>query len=157
MVALLPAEPESHLRDMRRHPAHRPLFERVAGLAAHERFALAGLAAPGLDGGRRPVYVHAKAMLVDDVWATVGSANLHASSLFGSTEMNVSFWDAAAVRDLRVALLAKHLEADTGGLDDEAALDLYRRVARDNRRKHNAGDGAWQGNAFALDPATYGA
>ncbi len=157
VVALLPAEPEAELTDMRRHPAHRVLFERLAGLAAHERFLLAGLAPPDRAGGRQPLHVHAKAMLVDDVWATVGSCNLHAYSLFGSTEVNVSFWDPAAVRDLRVALLAKHLETDTGGLDDEAALALYRRVARENRRRREAGNRLWQGDAFALDPATYGA
>lgn len=28
----------------------------------------------------------------DDVWATIGSCNLHRYSLFGSGEMNATFW-----------------------------------------------------------------
>ncbi len=45
----------------------------------------------------------------------------------------------------------------TGDMDDRAALALYRQVARDNRRKREDGDADWQGLAFSLDPATYGA
>jgi phosphatidylserine/phosphatidylglycerophosphate/cardiolipin synthase-like enzyme len=52
---------------------------------------LAGIAGMGADGRRKPVYVHAKLMLVDDEWATVGSCNLHHFSLFGNGEMNVTF------------------------------------------------------------------
>ena len=36
-----------------------------------------------------------------------------------------------------------------------AALALYRRVAQENRRRRDAGDQAWQGIVFSLDPATY--
>jgi hypothetical protein len=60
-------------------------------------------------------------------------------------------------RALRCALLAEHLGRDTAGIDDRAALRLYREIARENRRKHDAGDAGWQGLAFSLDPATYGA
>ena len=86
----------------------------------------------------------------------MGSCNLHASSLFGNSEMNASFWDPAVVRDLRRDLLAEHLGRDTGHLDDRAALDLYRQVAQENRCKRDGGDADWQGLAFRLDPATYG-
>ena len=71
---------------------------------------------------RRAAYVHAKLMLVDDVWATVGSCNLHPFSLAGHTEMNASIWDAAVARDLRCRLFAQHLGVDTTSLDDRAAL-----------------------------------
>ena len=77
-------------------------------------------------------------------------------SLFGDTELNASFWDADIVRALRRHLLAEHLDQDTAHLDDRAALGLYRRVARENRRKRDAGNDAWQGLAFRLDAATYG-
>lgn len=36
-------------------------------------------------------------MLVDDAWATIGSCNLHSSSLFGKIEMNASL-DPEVVR-----------------------------------------------------------
>lgn len=156
VTALVPATPEPRLAEMRRNAANRDLFAGLAALGGHARFALVGIAAPGRNGGRHPVHVHAKAMLVDDAWATIGSCNLHAGSLFGGTEMNASFWDPDAVRALRVALLAKHLGRDTGRLDDIAAFDLYRNAAVANRQKHEAGDDAWRGSAFTLDPATYG-
>jgi hypothetical protein len=47
--------------------------------------------------------------------------------------------------------------SDTTGIDDRAALRLYREVARENRRRRDANDFKWQGQAFSLDPALYGA
>jgi hypothetical protein len=70
--------------------------------------------------------------------------------------MNASFWDPPTVRALRCALLSEHLQTDTLSLDDRAAFRLYRRIARENRRRLDAGDPDWQGLAFRLDAATYG-
>lgn len=156
VVALTPAEPKERVSKMRRNPAFRVQFDKIAALGQYAHFALVGLAAPGLNGGRHAIYVHAKTMLVDDAWATIGSCNLHANSLFGHTEMNASFWDHEVVRALRVALLAKHLDQDTAHLDDFAALGLYQQIAKDNHERRDAGDFEWQGSAFSLDPATYG-
>ena len=69
--------------------------------------------------------------------------------------MNVSFAEPDTVRALRCALLREHLGQDTAGMDDRNALRLFRHVARDNRRRRDSGDPAWQGLAFALDPATH--
>jgi phosphatidylserine/phosphatidylglycerophosphate/cardiolipin synthase-like enzyme len=146
VVVLVPVTPEENARTA----------ENLAGLCRHERFALTGLAGTGAAGDRNDVYVHAKVMLVDDAWATIGSCNLHASSLFGNTEMNATFWDPKVVRALRRELLAEHVGQDTGHLDDRTALGLYRQVARENRRRRDAGSRDWQGLAFSLDPATYG-
>lgn len=95
-------------------------------------------------------------MLIDDVWATIGSCNLHAFSLSGHSEMNAAIWDAAVVRALRCELFAEHLDQDTAGLDDRSALRRYGEIARENRRRRDAGDFKWQGLAFSLDPAAYG-
>jgi cardiolipin synthase A/B len=156
VIALVPGEPEAWFREARQKPEHRDLFEQLAALGRHEGFSLAGLAAPDGKGGRNSVYVHAKIMLIDDAWATIGSCNLHNASVLGNTEMNASFWDPQVVRALRCALTAEHLDRSTGDLDDRAALHLYQDLARANRRKRDAGDGDWQGNAYSLDPATYG-
>jgi cardiolipin synthase A/B len=156
VVALVPSEPEAWFRAARRQREHKDLFDQLAALGSVERFALVGIAAPDGNGGRNSVYVHAKIMLVDDAWATIGSCNLHRASLFANTEMNASFWDPKVVRALRCELLAEHLDRPTGELDDRAALRLYRQVARDNRRRRDAGDFGWQGNVYSLDPATYG-
>lgn len=152
VVLLMPAEPDISLPIA---PERRAILERRAALAHHERFLLAGIAGRGADGRRKPIYVHAKLMLIDDAWATVGSCNLHRYSLFGSSEMNVAFTEPATVRAMRCALLGEHLDHDTAGLDDRDALRLFREVAQDNRRKLEAGDPAWQGLAFALDAVTH--
>jgi hypothetical protein len=70
--------------------------------------------------------------------------------------MNASVWDSQVVRALRCELLAEHLGRDTAGIDDRAALRLYREIARENRRRRDANDFNWQGLAFSLDPARYG-
>jgi phosphatidylserine/phosphatidylglycerophosphate/cardiolipin synthase-like enzyme len=156
VVALVPAEPEEGVRAARRNPERRAHFEQLAALGRHERFTLAGIAGRDAQGGRSNVYVHAKIMLVDDAWATIGSCNLHSGSMLGNSELNAAFWDPGVVRALRCRLLAEHLDCDTASLDDRAALGLYSRIARDNGARRDAGDSGWQGLAFALDAAGYG-
>jgi phosphatidylserine/phosphatidylglycerophosphate/cardiolipin synthase-like enzyme len=156
VVVLTPADAYGELQAARKRPESAAFFEQLASLGNYERFALVGIAGPGPDGARHNVYVHAKIMLIDDAWATIGSCNIAQRSFFGDTEMNATFWDPDVVRALRCELLAEHLSVDTGALDDRAALGLYRRIAEANRLKRDAGEAAWQGNAFALDPATYG-
>lgn len=157
VVCLVPADANGFMRESRRDPRTRPFYERLGALGASPAFTLVGIAAVGEDGVRRNVYVHAKAMLIDDAWATIGSCNIGARSFFGDTELNVSFRDPQVVRALRCELLAEHLSHDTSGLDDVAALRLYREIAQENLRRKSAGEPDWQGIAFALDPATYGA
>ncbi|MBS0408780.1 MAG: phosphatidylserine/phosphatidylglycerophosphate/cardiolipin synthase family protein [Proteobacteria bacterium] len=156
VVALTPAEAYGELRAARQRPEGRSLFDQLAALGRHERFALVGVAGADAEGRRHNVYVHAKVMLVDDAWMTIGSCNIARRSFFGDIEINASVWDPAAVRALRRQLLAEHLDIDTGDMDDRAALALYRRTAAENRARRDAGRGDWQGLAFTLDPATYG-
>ncbi len=108
-----------------------------------------------IDAARRTIYVHAKIALVDEGWATIGSANLAPRSLYGGdTERNASFWHAPTVRALRVELLREHLARDTSGLDDRAALRLFREQARSNTERWSRGE-PLDGLAVALDPARY--
>lgn len=156
VLLLSPPEPETIVRTRRRDAEWNAFFERFEALARYDTFAMVGLSAPDGAGGRHNVNVHSKAMLVDDSWATIGSCNLHAGSLFRNTEMNVSFWDPTVVRRLRCELLGEHLGEDTDDLDDRAALALCRRIAQANALKRQRGDTAWQGLVFALDPVAYG-
>jgi len=153
VVLLTPAEPEADLAADT--PGRQAFLDTRSALGGYDHFTLAGIAGLDAAGERRNVYVHAKLMLIDDAWATIGSGNLHAYSLFGSTEMNASIWDAAFVKALRCELFAEHLGLDTSHLDDLAALRLYRRIAGENRGKRQAGDSAWQGLAFELNAATW--
>ncbi len=57
----------------------------------------------------RPIYVHAKVAIVDDLWTTVGSANLNNRGMRDDTEMNVSTLDAELAQGLRLMLWAEHL------------------------------------------------
>ena len=155
VVILVPATPEERVRVARRNPEHKLLFDGVAALGRCENFALVGIAAKNAQGGRSDIYVHAKVMLVDDIWATIGSCNLHAGSLYGHTEMNASFWDPAVVSRMRCALLEEHLGLATSDLDSRSALRLYREVAHENRQRRDAGDYDWRGLAYWLDPRTY--
>ena len=154
VVLLVPAEPEDWVHTARCDPARSALFEAVEALDRYEAFVLAGLVVP--DGGRaHAVYVHAKVMLVDDTWATIGSCNLHANSLSGHVELNASVWDEKVVRALRCELLAEHLGQDTSELDDHAAMRLYREVAETNRRRAAAHTEDRQGLAIALNATDY--
>lgn len=136
-------------------PERCTVLKAQAELGNFENFILAGIAGLDSDGCRKLVYVHAKLMLVDDEWATVGSCNLHGFSLFGNGEMNIAFYDPNTVRALRCELLREHLDQDTFAIDDRTALHLFKSVAQENRRRVEVGDHAWQGLAFGLDPASY--
>jgi cardiolipin synthase len=132
-------------------PAEGKIHEELAKLAAFDSFTLAGIAGLGEDGKRNPVWIHSKLMLVDGEWGTVGSCNLHRYSLFGNSELNAAFWDQETARALLSELLYEHLDRDISGLDDRAALQLFGKIARYNRRLFDKGS-RWQGLAFNLLP-----
>ncbi len=64
-----------------------------------------------IDGAEhyRPIYVHAKVAIIDDLWSTVGSANLNNRGMRDDTEMNVATLHAELARELRLTLWAEHL------------------------------------------------
>jgi phosphatidylserine/phosphatidylglycerophosphate/cardiolipin synthase-like enzyme len=156
-VVLLSAEPEGWVGSARQKPENKGFFDMLASLDRLANFTLAGIAGLDAAGVRQDVYVHAKLMLIDDAWATIGSCNLHRNSLYGHSELNASFLAPAMVRAFRCELLAEHLGMDTAHLDDRAALRLCRQVALANRKKRDAGNSRWQGLVFRMDLASYGA
>jgi phosphatidylserine/phosphatidylglycerophosphate/cardiolipin synthase-like enzyme len=73
-----------------------------------------------------PVYVHAKVLVVDDTWATVGSDNVNMRSWTFDSELSCAVLDPSGryARDLRLALAREHLDradGDDGDLSDPAA------------------------------------
>ena len=155
VVVLLPGAPMREIRAARAHPHSAAFFARLANLRHHDNFTMAGLTACGAGGRYQDVYVHAKAALVDDGWATIGSTNIATRSFHGDTELNASFWHSPTVRALRRELLLEHVGVDTATLDDRDALRLYREVAHANRERQARGE-SLQGLAVAIDPAEYG-
>ena len=154
VVFLVPVDPNNEMAAGRRDPAAKPFFESLAALGWHDHFGLVGIASNREEGGYQNVYVHAKIALIDDAWCTIGSANIGNRSFYGDTELNASFWHCPTVRALRCELLAEHLGRNTSELDDRSALRIYREVARQNTARRTAGE-TLEGQAFALDPATY--
>jgi phosphatidylserine/phosphatidylglycerophosphate/cardiolipin synthase-like enzyme len=78
----------------------------------------------------RPIYQHAKVAIVDDIWSTVGSANLNNRGMHDDTEMNVAVLDQPLASSLRMTLIAEHLhmignhnDTDTKQKNDKAFSD----------------------------------
>jgi phosphatidylserine/phosphatidylglycerophosphate/cardiolipin synthase-like enzyme len=72
----------------------------------------------------RPIYVHAKVAIIDDMWSTVGSANLNNRGMHDDTEMNVAVLDSELARNLRLLLWAEHL----GLLNEDTMLAVSRHL-----------------------------
>lgn len=153
---LVPGEAHPEYRAAREIPATKPYFDLVTSLGEFDRFLLAGIASNAEAGTYHDIYVHAKIMLIDDAWATIGSTNVADRSFFGDTELNASFWQRETVRELRCELLREHLGSDTSGQGDVAALGLMREQARKNQLRRERGE-PLEGLAFAIDPTKYGA
>jgi cardiolipin synthase len=156
VVFVLPGVPMAEVRRARNDPRYAAFFAHLATFRERENFTLAGLVGGDGDGRTQDVYVHAKALLVDDAWVTIGSANTAERSFVGDTELNAACWHAATARALRVELLREHLGLDTAALDDRAALRRFREIALANRSRRARGE-RLAGLAVALDPATYAA
>ncbi len=58
----------------------------------------------------RPIYVHAKVAVIDDLFSTVGSGNLNNRGMRDDTEMNVATLAPELARGLRIMLTAEHLD-----------------------------------------------
>jgi phosphatidylserine/phosphatidylglycerophosphate/cardiolipin synthase-like enzyme len=79
----------------------------------------------------RPIYVHAKVAIIDDLWATVGSANLNNRGMRDDTEMNVAVLDAELTRNLRLLLWAEHL----GLITEDSMLAISRHLGHQHQPK----------------------
>ena len=78
----------------------------------------------------RPIYVHAKVAVIDDLFSTLGSGNLNNRGMRDDTEMNVATLDPELARGLRIMLTAEHLD-----LFDEDELFTVARHLGGQRQK----------------------
>ena len=74
-------------------------------------------------------FLHAKAAVVDERWATVGSSNIDPFSLFLAKEANLVVHDALFARQLRASLLAAMAEGAERISPGRRRLPLFRRAA----------------------------
>ena len=107
-----------------------------------------------------PVYVHSKVVVIDDVWAMIGSDNLNRRSWTHDSELSCAVLDSEHderqptdpagdgdgarrfARDLRMRLMAEHLDlvADAPEIvDPVAAFDLMRSSAERLQQWHDRG------------------
>jgi phosphatidylserine/phosphatidylglycerophosphate/cardiolipin synthase-like enzyme len=107
-VLVLPARPNIGKRDTDLHV--RQLLEADDRRRRVQIFSLyTARPEDRLSWAYKPVYVHAKVAIVDDLWCTVGSANLNDRGLEGDTELNVQAVSGELARSLRLRLWAEHL------------------------------------------------
>lgn len=156
VIAVVPRIPMKELIEYRRRAPEMaaPIFDLLDRCGSHPNFTLAGLARQDDRGGLVDIYVHAKMMLVDDSWATIGSTNFMGRSFFQETEMNASFWCQNTVKRLRKDLFEEHLQETDAGRDECAAYARFAESARQNTIRF-AARGPLQGLAHALDTKTY--
>lgn len=152
---LVPKDVNDEIAAGRQDPKSKAFFDSLAALGERDNFTLVCIAQSIPSGGHQNIYVHAKIALIDDVWCTIGSANVGNRSSYGDTGLNASFWNGPTVAALRAVLLLEHLEIDTSGMNDVEALRLYSCISRDNTDRYARGE-KLAGLAFAVDPATYG-
>lgn len=83
-----------------------------AAAARRLRFYTLATSSPDDHGNMRyrPVYVHAKVGIIDDHWATVGSANLNSRGMSHDAELCVAIENQTFARGLRQTLWAEHTD-----------------------------------------------
>ncbi len=121
VIAVVPHEPDPNLS---LYPKAKLLETRAAldALARELGFGLFGLRHPGTEG--RPIYVHAKLLIVDDRLLSIGSANMWPPSYNRDSELNVCVWSQEIARETRRRLWLEHV-----GGDEARALGDWRRIA----------------------------
>ncbi|MFN2376447.1 MAG: phosphatidylserine/phosphatidylglycerophosphate/cardiolipin synthase family protein [Candidatus Binatia bacterium] len=163
VVAIVPGRAMPEIARARRHPKAAPVFAMVDALGRHDNFLMAALGAARDDGSEAEIYVHAKVAVVDDEWATIGSANTMIRSFCDDTEMNVTTWDRGVAAALRRELAAEHLGAEAGQqdaasgddlADDARAFGLMRERALDNRQRRREGL-PLVGSVYAIEPSEW--
>ncbi len=97
---------------------------RILSEAGGDRVAVYGLE----NAAGTPIYVHAKACVVDDQWACVGSDNTNRRSWTHDSELSAAFVDGPATmrgRHLRVSLAEEHLGAAAAGHDLDDPVEWF--------------------------------
>ncbi len=79
-----------------------------------------------------PIYVHSKLLLVDDVFFTLGSANINERSLFNDTELNIACPSPQLTKGWREHLWRIHT-GRVPGEDMKVEFEFWDRTSKSNR------------------------
>lgn len=87
------------------------------------------------------VYVHSKLMIVDDVFMTLGSANINLRSMAVDSELNICHENMAVTRPLRQRLWSLHTKGFKDGASDlpKGAFKAWSKIVVKNTQYQNAG------------------
>lgn len=87
------------------------------------------------------VYVHAKLMIVDDVFMTLGSANINLRSMAVDSELNICHENMAVTQPLRRRLWNLHTKGFRNGASDtpEEAFKAWSYIVNQNSRNQKSG------------------
>jgi phospholipase D1/2 len=104
---------------------------------------------PGHDMAYREIYIHSKLMIVDDVFITLGSANMNQRSMTADSEINIGATGLDYAAPLRERIFKLHSGGDISGSGDFKEIpnvfeDWNRRMAK-NRNVWKSGTAALKG------------
>lgn len=123
VVIILPDKPHGLMEEISLGITQNRLLKSLQSTARDKGHALGvySVQAPSDDGRPVSVYIHSKLMIVDDLFLTMGSANMTNRSMGLDTELNIS-WEATSharhkdlrdsIRAIRADLLMEHTAVD---------------------------------------------
>jgi phosphatidylserine/phosphatidylglycerophosphate/cardiolipin synthase-like enzyme len=83
----------------------------------------------------KPIYVHAKVAIIDDIWMTIGSANCSDRSFELDTELNCFLENATLAKSFRQRLWSEHMQLPTAKVEDPLkGLKLIKNYAEFNQK-----------------------
>ncbi|RMS77516.1 Phospholipase D/Transphosphatidylase [Pseudomonas savastanoi] len=85
------------------------------------------------------VYVHSKLMIVDDVFTTIGSANINTRSMQVDTELNICVEDPSVTKPLREHLFDLHIGKKISGLDTTETYQKWQEAIDKNKSRRTKG------------------
>lgn len=131
----------AELERRKENPPATIIPDEIPGLKVH----VCTLVAPDTPPGEPWVrtYVHAKLMIVDDVFTTLGSANLNTRSMEGDSELNICHENEVATRPLREKLWGIHTKGlgvgkngpNVNRLDAGEVFNKWRYIIDKNKKR----------------------
>ncbi|SUX54625.1 cardiolipin synthetase [Chromobacterium vaccinii] len=104
------------------------------GLKTH----ICTLVAPNSPPGKwLETYIHAKLMIVNDAFATIGSANINTRSMEVDSEMNVLLDRPEIAKPLRQKLWGMHTKGQSGGDDMYSEYKVWQKIIDANKVRSN--------------------
>jgi len=85
------------------------------------------------------VYVHSKLMIVDDVFTTLGSANINTRSMQVDSELNICIEDPAVTRPLREHLFGMHTGPGEQGAELSEIHKKWMKIIEQNNARRALG------------------